>query len=285
MSTLFSVVGKLLDQLQPPCAICAAESFPLEFAALEQALRTAYPAEKGFSIRVTRSHGLWAFYGSHGPYAGFSVQCRPVPEAASFSPTRVSVRVSHYSSIQLPAAYLLSAVYFSLIGLAWLAPFVGWGGMPGPGPVALVSALGVIIAVMLGGTALGFYMRATGAYPRLAAQLDDVRSVVHSVLSVDDQAHFSERVKAHQFRRFLGWLFLGFGLLALGLSCMFLWHWWFFWDDPGRVRAAHGQLRDLLETARTWDLTFGGLFVLPAAPFGYLAYAWLRQPAPEKPPN
>jgi hypothetical protein len=176
-------------------------------------------------------------------------------------------------------------MYFSLIGLAWLASFVGWGGMPGPGPVGLVGALGVIIALMLGGTAQGFYMRATGAYPRLAAQLDDVRSVVRSVLSVDAQAHFSERVKAYQFRRFVGWLLLGFGLLTLGLSCMFLWDWWFFWDDPGRVRAAHGQLRDLLEMSRTTDLKFGGLLLLAAAPFGFLAYACLRQPAPEKPPN
>jgi hypothetical protein len=270
MNPLFSVVAQLLQRLQPPCAICSAESFPRQFAALEQALRTAYPAEKGFRVRVTRSNNSWALYACRGFWAGFAVKCTPVAEAESFSPARVSVRVSHFSRVFSPAALLLLALYFSLIGLAWFAQFVGLGQMPGPGLIALLGALGVIVGMMLVGTALGSYWRATGQYPRLEAQLDDVRGVVRSVLSADSQALFTECVKAQRFRRVLGSFLVCFGLLAMGLSCIFLWQWW----------------------SRTGDLTPSGFLLLMAAllgfmaaDLGFLAYMCLRQTAPEKPLN
>src|SRR5205814_1973631 len=123
-----------------------------------------------------------------------------IAEAGSFSPTQVSARVNFHSPVFLPAAWLLATLYLSLLALAGLAPLFGWGRLPGPGFVALVAGLAVIACAGLIGAALGIYTRATGQYPHMVSQLEEVRELVRSVLGSDDQALLSASVKAQRFR-------------------------------------------------------------------------------------
>jgi hypothetical protein len=286
MKLVFSILGWLHHRLSPPCAVCAAEAFPRRFAELEQALRTAYPAEKGFSVRVSKGKDSWAIYARQGLCSGFAVECAPIAEAKSFSPTRVSVRVCIHSPVFVPAAYLLIALYFSLIALAGVAPLLGWGQLPGPALMALWAALGLIACGCLLGCAQGIYLLATGNYRRLMGQLAEVREVARSVLAADDQAYWSEKVRAQRFRRVLGGFLICFGLIGLGGGCLSLWEWWFWWDNPGRAQLARQRERlEMMERMRTGDLVVGSCLLYLAAVIFVLAYACLRRGATEKPPN
>jgi hypothetical protein len=266
MKSLFSFVGQLLHRLTPPCVICAAESFPRQFAQLEQSLRAAYSAEKGFSVRVLRGKESWQIRASKGLCSGFEVRCAPMPEPGSFAPTRVSVRVTFGSPVFLLSSYLLVVLYLGLIALGWIAPLVGWSQFPGPGLVAFGGAVAVIVCAMLGGVAVGLYARATGQYPRMLAQLDAVRDLVRSALGTDEQALCQEKVRAQRFRSILGGFLGCFGLLWLALGCVWLWDLW----------------------ERTGVLVLGAFVlcvVYVAACAFFLAYKCFRKPATPTPPN
>jgi hypothetical protein len=229
---------------------------------LEEALRAAYTAEKGFRIRASRAKDSWEIHANKGLCSGFDVRCTPIPKAGSFGPTLVSVRVTFGSPIFLLSSYLLVPLYLSLIALGWVAPLLGWGQFPGPGFLAFAGAVGVIVCAMIGGVAVGIYARATGQYSRLVAQLDAIRELVRSTLGADEPALRHEKVRSDRFRRVLGWLLVGFGLLWLGLGCVWLW-----------------ELKD-----RTGVLVLGACILLGAVCFFLLAYGCLRKPATESSP-
>jgi len=263
MKLLFSMVVQLIHRLNPPCVICAAESFPRRFGQLEQSLRAAYSAERGYSFRVSQGKDSWEIHASKGLCSGFDVLCAPLPDLGSLSPTRVSVRVTFASPIFRLTAYLAVTLYLGFIALGFIAPLVGWPNFPGPVLLAFAGAVVALICGMMGGIAIGIYARSTGQYPRMVAQLDEVRELVRSTLGTDEQALGHEKVRSHWFRRILGGVLICVGLLWLGVGCVCVWEWW----------------------ERTGVLLLGACILLGAACMFFLAYKCLRIRATGTPPH
>src|SRR5262245_45627609 len=282
MTLRFSILVERLFA-DVPWAVCPAESFSERFAELERRLRDAYPAEKGFGIRVSRKKDSWAVYVRKGPWSGVAVNCEPVYDAESFSPTRVSVWVGTYSrAVHLPL-YLLVALVTSPV-------FVLLGKLLVPrlfaNPVVLAAfwplyGLAVTGLVLVLATFLGSAER----FRHGEAHLDEVRALARSVLAADEQVLLPERVRARRFHCVLEWLAVGVGLIALGGGCWSLWEWWSYWDDPVNIEAArNGVSLETLQSARTIYLAFGAVLWLAAAMLVW-GYALLRQHVTEERPS
>ena len=273
----------------PPWAVCPAEPFPERFAELEQRLRAAYPAEKGFRTRATRGKDSWVVHVRRGFWSGFAVQCDAVYEAESFGPTRVSVRVEPYSRVVHLAVYLLAALVASSV-LAQFGKFLVPKLSSDPLVLALwdsglLSLLAAGVLVFLLATVQLVVGRSRRGEAQ--AQLEEVRALVRAVLAADDRALWPERVRARRAHRFLAAGAVCLGPVALGVGCWALWGWWSYWDDPlhaEMARVGGPGVIEILQQDRNVNLVFGAILSL-AGVMLFWGYALARRLAPQEPPG
>lgn len=261
MKLLFQQAKWLVDRLDPPCATCPAEAFPARFGEMEQAMRTLLPEENGFHVHVARKSTEWAIVAHKGIWLGFAVTCTPRVDAESFSPTEFSVRV-RLDCVSLNwFVYPLMILYLLLIGLAWGAEFLGWKQLPGPGLMAFLAAVLVILAAMMMGLLIGFSQKITGNYARMMAQLAEIKQLACTVLAAGAPPSDAAKKSARRFRLVLGGLLGIAGIASVTAGCFLL---------AGQGNGA---------------LILGGMMVLEGAVLFFLTYAcWRRPRAAQNPP-
>jgi len=272
MTLLFHHVKWLVDRLDPPCATCPAEVFPTRFGEMEQAVRTLLAEEKGFHVHVARKKTEWTITAHKGIWSGFAVICTPMYGAESFHPTEFSVRV-RLDCVSLNLfVYPLLILYVLLIGLAWGAQLLGWRHLPGPGLMAFLAAVLVILAAMMMGVLIGLSQKIAGNYARMMAQLAEIKQLACTVLAAGAAPSDVAKRSARRFRLVLGGLLAFLGTVSFAGGCVLIGGGLFNWNV-------------LLAGQGNGALVLGGMLVYEGALLFFLTYlCWRRPRATQNPP-
>ncbi len=261
MRLVFLQVNWLINRLDPPCATCPAEVFPARFAEMEQAVQKLLPQEGGFNVHVVRKNTEWSIVAHRGIWSGYAVICSPRSAAESFHPTEVLVRVRLDSVVLNLFVYPLLALYLLLIGLSWGDQLLGWGRLPGPGLMAFLGAVVVIVASMMMGALIGVSKKITGDFAPMMAQMAEIKQLACTVLAAGAPPSEVVRRSARRFRLILGSLLCLLGIGSIAVGCILL--------------ARHGNQA----------LVLGGPLFLEGAIFFFLTYACWRRPAEARNPS
>src|SRR5262249_22195890 len=216
----------------------------------------------------------WVVYVRKGTWSGFAVQCEAVYDAESFGPARVSVWVGTYSRVIHLTISLLVALVTSpalLLLAKYLVPRLFTS------PVVLVVFWPLFLLTVCGlFLSLATFLGVAERFRRGETQMNEVRTLVRSVLAANEQVVRPEAVLAGRIWRVLGSVALCAGLIALAGGGWSLWEWGGYWGDPLDLEAAKNGALEAEQSLRPMHLMFGVVLSLLAVML-FWGYALLRQ--------